>query len=175
MAVMGIDNDELVCENTVPTLSSVAPDFVRSGKLAASLLARRFRKPDLEPVVISFGSTPLERRHSTRKTERVDMRAVRAVEYVRQHACDGITAADVIREMGLKVRTAELRFREVAKRSIRDEIIAVRVARAQELLRDRKMNVNDIYLKCGYRDCRSLRAVFTKATGMSLVKWRARH
>lgn len=175
MAVMGIDNDELVCENTVPTLSSVAPDFVRSGKLAACLLARRFRKPGLEPVVLSFGSTPLERRHSTRKTERVDMRAVRAVEYVRQHACDGISAADVIREMGLKVRTAELRFREVAKRSIRDEIIAVRVARAKELLRNRTMNVNDIYLKCGYRDCRSLRAVFTKATGVSLAQWRAKH
>ncbi len=175
MAVMGIDNDELVCENTIPTLSSVAPDFVRSGKLAASLLARRFSRPNFEPVVLSFGSAPLERRHSTRKTERVDMRAVRAVEYVRQHACDGITAADVIREMGLKVRTAELRFREVAKRSIRDEIIAVRVARAKELLRSRKLNVNDIYLKCGYRDCRSLRAVFTKATGMSLVKWRARN
>ena len=175
MAVMGVDNDELICENTVPTLSSVAPDFVRSGKLAASLLARRFRNPALEPVVLSFGSTPLERRHSTRKTERVDMRAVRAVEYVRQHACDGITAADVIREMGLKVRTAELRFREVAKRSIRDEIIAVRVARAKELLANRKLNVNDIYMKCGYRDCRSLRAVFTKATGMSLAKWRAKH
>ena len=175
MAVMGVDNDELVCENTVPTLSSVAPDFVRSGRLAAGLLARRFRRPDLEPVVLSFGSTPLERRHSTRKTERVDIRAVRAVEYVRQHACDGITAADVIREMGLKVRTAELRFREVAKRSIRDEIIAVRIARAKELLTDRKLNVNDIYLKCGYRDCRSLRAVFTKATGMSLARWRAKH
>ena len=175
MAVMGVDNDELVCENTVPTLSSVAPDFVRSGRLAAGLLARRFRKPDLEPVVLSFGLTPLERRHSTRKTERVDIRAVRAVEYVRQHACDGISAADVVREMGLKVRTAELRFREVAKRSIRDEIIAVRVARAKELLKDRRLNVNDIYFKCGYKDCRSLRAVFTKATGMSLARWRAKH
>ena len=175
MAVMGIDNDELVCENTVPTLSSVAPDFVRSGRLVAGLLARRFRNPGLEPVVLPFGSAPLERRHSTRKIEQMDMRAVLAVEYVRQHACDGITAADVIREMGLKVRTAEMRFREVANRSIRDEIIAVRVARAKELLKDRKLNVNDIYLKCGYRDCRSLRAVFTKATGMSLSQWRARH
>ena len=175
MSVMGIDNDALVCENTVPTLSSVAPDFLRSGKLAAGLLARCFRKSDLEPVVLSFGSAPLERRHLTRRTERVDIRAVRAVEYVRQHACDGISAADVIREMGLKVRTAEVRFREVAKRSIRDEIIAVRVARAKELLKDRRLNVNDIYHKCGYKDCRSLRAVFTKATGMSLVRWRAKH
>ena len=72
------------------------------------------------------------------------MRAVRAVEYVRANACKGITAADVIRQMGMKVRMAEYRFREVAKRSIRDEIIAVRVARAKELLRNSTMSVNDI-------------------------------
>ena len=172
MVVMGIDNDELVCENTSPTLSSVAPAFERSGKLAAGLLARRFRVPALKPIELKFGSLPVERRHSTRKTERVDMRAVRAVEYVRANACKGITAADVIRQMGMKVRMAEYRFREVAKRSIRDEIVAVRVARAKDLLRNSKMSVNDIYLKCGYRDPRSLRAVFTKTTGCSLLQWR---
>ena len=174
MAVMGIDNDELVCENTSPTLSSVAPAFERSGKLAAGLLARRFRVPALKPIELKFGSLPVERRHSTRKTERVDMRAVRAVEYVRANACKGIMAADVVRQMGMKVRMAEYRFREVAKRSIRDEIVAVRVARAKDLLRNSKMSVNDIYLKCGYRDPRSLRAVFTKTTGCSLLQWRNR-
>lgn len=174
IAVMGIDNDELVCENTSPTLSSVSPAFERAGKLAAGLLARRLRVPTLKPVVLEFGSTPLERRHSTRKTERVDMRAERAVEYVRANACKGITAADVIRQMGMKVRMAEYRFREVAKRSIRDEIVAVRVARAKDLLRNSKMSVNDIYLKCGYRDPRSLRAVFTKTTGCSPLQWRNR-
>ena len=174
IAVMGIDNDELVCENTIPTLSSVSPAFERSGKLAAGLLVRRLRVQTLKPVVLEFGSMPLERRHSTRKTERVDMRAVRAVEYVRANACKGITAADVIRQMGMKVRMAEYRFRDVAKRSIRDESIAVRVARATELLLNSKMSVNDIYLKCGYRDPRSLRAVFTKTTGCSPLQWRNR-
>lgn len=172
MAVMGIDNDQLLCENTIPTLSSVAPAFERSGRLAAGLLARRFRQPKLKPVVLEFGSTPLERRHSTRKTERVDMRAVRAVEFVRANACKGIAVAEVVRQMGMKARMAEYAFREAAMRSIRDEIIAVRVARAKELLRNSKISVNEIYLKCGYRDPRSLRAVFKKATGCSLFQWR---
>ena len=64
------------------------------------------------------------------------------------------------------------KLREVAKRSIRDEIVAVRVARAKDLLRNSKMSVNDIYLKCGYSDPRSLRAVFTKMTGCSPLQWR---
>jgi len=175
VAVIGIDNDELMCENTVPTLSSIAPDFEYSGRLAAGLLARQLRNPKMKPIVLEFGSTKLVRRHSTRKTERVDIRAVRAVEYVRTNACNGISAADVVREMGLKVRTAENRFREVAGHSIRDEIVAVRIARAKELLCDSALNVNEIYARCGYGDPRSLRAVFTKATGLTLSQWRARH
>ena len=175
MAVMGIDNDVLVCENTLPTLSSVAPAFGRSGKLAAGLLARRFKCPKLKPVVLTFGSSPVERRHSTRKTERVDLRAVRAVEYVRVHACEGISASDVVREMGMRTRTAEYRFRAVAGRSIRDEIVAVRVAYAQRLLLGSKAGVDSVFSRCGYRDPRSLRYAFTKATGLSPRAWRAKN
>ena len=172
MAVMGIDDDELVCENAMPTLSSVAPDFERSGRLSAGLLARRMARPKLTPVVLEFGSGPLVRRYSTRKTERVDMRVVRAVEYVRENACKGITVADVVRMMGLKTRTAENRFHEVAKRSIRDEIIFVRIEAAKKLLRESKIAVNAVYSRCGYRDERSLRHVFTKVVGMSPLAFR---
>lgn len=37
IAILGVDNDEGICENTVPTLSSIAPDFTEGGYLAASI------------------------------------------------------------------------------------------------------------------------------------------
>ena len=64
---------------------------------------------------------------------------------------------------------------EFPGRSIRDEIIAVRIAKAKKLLADPYIAVNSIYAQCGYRDERSLRWVFTKATGMSPAAWRKRH
>lgn len=175
VAVIGIDDDELVCENAIPTLSSVSPDFEQSGRIAASLLARRLRNPKMRPTVLEFGSTRLVRRLSTRKTEHVDIRAVRALEFVRTNACKGIRVADVVREMGLRTRTAENRFREVARHSIRDEIVAVRIARAKELLCDSKLSVNEIYESCGYGSPRPLRTVFKKETGLTLSQWRVRH
>ncbi len=39
IALVGVDNDELLCENTNPTLSSVRPDFRAAGEKAAELLA----------------------------------------------------------------------------------------------------------------------------------------
>ena len=102
--------------------------------------------------------------------------AFRAVEYVRVHACAGLTAADVVREMGMRTRTAENRFRSVAGHSIRDEIVAVRVARAQKLLLlGSKAGVDSIFARCGYRDPRSLRYAFTEVTGLSPRAWRERN
>ena len=82
---------------------------------------------------------------------------------------------NVVQTMGLTARTAENRFRETTGRSIRDEIIAVRIAKAKKLLADPYIAVNSIYAQCGYRDERSLRWVFTKATGMSPAAWRNHH
>ena len=99
MTVVGIDNDELVCENTRPTLSSVAPAFLRSGRLAAGLLARCVKHRDTKPTIIGFGADPFERRLSTRKTARADIRIAKAMEYIRTNACKGISAIDAIREI----------------------------------------------------------------------------
>lgn len=174
MTVVGIDNDELVCENTRPTLSSVAPAFMRSGKLAAGLLARSIRHAEMKPEVIRFGANPIERRLSSRRTSHADIRVARAMEYIRTNACKGMSALDVVREMGLSARTAENRFRAAAGHSIRDEIISVRIAKAKQLLSKPNVAVNSIYAYCGYRNERSLRHVFTKATGLSPAAWRAR-
>jgi len=175
MTVMGIDNDELICNNTSPSLSSVAPAFERSGRLAAGLLMRRFKDPDMEPTIISFGTDPIERRLSTRKASRTDIRVVHAIEYIRMNACKGISAKDVVREMGLTTRTAENRFRDITGHSIREEIISVRISKAKQFLANPRIAVNSIYAQCGYGNERSLRWVFTKATGMSPAAWRSRN
>ena len=172
LTVRGIDDDTRVCENTIPTLSSVAPAFARAGKLAAGLLARRLRHPETPPVQLTFGSLPIVRRLSTRPLERADRLALRAVEYVRVNACSGITVADVVREMGLRTRTAENRFKAVAGRPIRDEILSVRIARAKQLLAESDKSIETVFEQCGYRDARSLRYVFMKATGLSPLAYR---
>ena len=114
------------------------------------------------------------RRLSTRPLERADRLALRAVEYVRVNACSGITVADVVREMGLRTRTAENRFKAVAGRPIRDEILSVRIARAKQLLAESDKSIETVFAQCGYRDARSLRYVFMKATGLSPRAYRKR-
>lgn len=174
LAVMGIDDDELICENTHPTLSSVAPDFERSGRLAADLLARCIADRGKSPATMLYGASPLMRRRSTRVDAARDPRVVRALELIRRDSCSGATVKDVIAAMGMKPRSAEARFKEVCGHSIKDEIMAVRLARAKRLLSDTDLPISIVCERCGYTDERSLRYLFSKATGLSPADWRAR-
>lgn len=174
LAVMGIDDDELICESTHPTLSSVAPDFERSGRLAAELLARCIADRGKSPATMLYGASPLVRRRSTRVDAARDPRVVRALELIRRDSCSGATVKDVIAAMGMKPRSAEARFKEVCGHSIKDEIMAVRLARAKRLLSDTDLPISIVCERCGYTDERSLRYLFSKATGLSPADWRAR-
>ena len=172
IAVAGIDDDELLCENALPTLSSVAPDFELSGRLAVKLLAKCLGEGGAKPEVVAYDCAPFVRRQSTRTVTVYDPRVVKALEYIRLNACTGASVAEAVKAMGLKARTGENRFLVACGHSIRDEILAVRVREAKRLLSDTDMPVSLVAEKCGYGNERSLRYVFAKATGVSPIEWR---
>ena len=172
LAVVGIDNNYLVCENTQPTLTSVTPDFERSGRMAVDLLARFISEKGAHPVVETYGSPVLMRRRSTRLVTSKDPRIVRAIEFIRRNACGNATVASVVEVMGMKIRSAESLFKQVCGCSIRDEIMSVRLAQAKRLLSDTDLSIMRICERCGYADERSLRYMFVKATGVSPRDWR---
>ena len=66
IAVVGVDDDEMICENAEPTLSSVRPDFEGGGFLAAELLDKVMKRPNRRPERLKYGSKKIVRRNSTR-------------------------------------------------------------------------------------------------------------
>lgn len=175
IAVVGIDNDALICEHAQPTLTSVVPDFERSGYLAAKLLDRRLRNPGASPSLVRFGAEHVVRRNSTTRFRRHDAAVLDAVAFIRANGCaPQTTPAAVCARIGGSRRQAECRFRARVGHSIGDEILAVRIARAKGLLLKRFIPIDSLFAECGYRDDSSLRRAFKKATGLSLRAWRNR-
>lgn len=172
LAVLGIDNDELRCENTEPTLSSILPDFERSGEFAVRLLARRLSDPASPHRTESYGIKSVVRRQSTHILRTDDPCVARGVERIRLGLADGVRVTDVARAMGLGLRTAQKRFLAAAGRSIDDEIRARRLARARELLATTDDSVADIAQACGYADERALRYLFLRQVGTSPTQFR---
>lgn len=172
--LLGVDNDEEICEHARPTLSSLCPDFEQAGYLAAELLAARLANPRLRPQVRTFSILGVVHRQSTHVYKRRDARVMRAVEYVRQKACTGIRVADVAQAMSCSLRLAQLRYREVTGQTIKQAIDETRIERAKALLRTRGETGGQIAARCGFADESTLRKAFRRSVGMSMRDWKTR-
>ena len=172
VAVVGIDNDPLICENTTPTLTSVAPDFKRSGWLAAEMLDERMRGAVAEDEIRTFSAMHVIHRGSTRMLKRKDDAIRKALEFIREKASDGIAPRDVVKQIGGSRRQAEYRFKAFAGKSIGEELLAVRLEMVKKLLSDSSLPIGTLAARCGYSDDSLLRRAFKSATGMSLSQYR---
>ncbi len=172
VAVVGVDDDELICENAVPTLSSIPIDFKRAGRMAADLLAEAMADPGLKPKHVEYGPLSVTRRQSTRIVNSNDWRIVRAVERIRRDACAGLRAAEVVAETGLSRRLVERRFLAATGRTILEEIAEVRFAHACQLLRDPTLPVGLVGEQCGWESDSYFKRFFKSRTGLSPRQWR---
>ena len=176
LAVVGIDNDVFRCENTIPPLASVPPDFARSGRLAVDLALAMIAQPDGRHQPVDYDSGELVRRSSLRTFRTHDGASARALDYIHAHATDPeLDTPAIARIMGLPIRTAQLRFSRHTGHSIFDEIEERRFLAVCALLRKPTEKIGELHLKCGYGCSRALRNAFLKRTGMTPSAWRTDH
>lgn len=164
IALVGVDNDELLCENTNPTLSSVMPDFRLAGEKAAALLARMIASPRIRPAAETFGPLRLVRRASTSRAKRIDREVLAALDLIRREACAGLKARDVAACFSCTRRMAEIRFRAATGQSPLEAIREIRRARAEELLADPTRDRTAIANLCGYSSANALMNFLRGAT-----------
>ena len=173
LSVLGIGNDEPICEMAVPALSSVDVDFEREGYVAARELQAmmlRHRPPARREILCGVKEVAFRASTSAMKTPEALVQ--RAKEIIDRHALDGITAADVVARLHVSRSLADLRFREVTGTSILEAILARRLGEVKRLLRDTDLRISEIAARCGYRDANYLKNLFRKRTGMSMREWR---
>ena len=121
-----------------------------------------------------FGPLGVIRRASMRTFKRASARILKAVEHIRDHACEGLKARDVLEIIGGSRRLAELRFREATGHSILEEIHRARFERLFVYLSQPGKKIDFAAAACGYRSVESLRRLFRQRTGLTMGEWRER-
>jgi LacI family transcriptional regulator len=172
IAIVGVDDNESLCENTVPTLSSVRPDFQQGGRFAARILARMMRGGRSAHRETVFGVSGIVKRGSTRVFKRRDAEVSAALERI--WAPDGVSLSpkDVLAGFSCSRRNAEIRFRQATGKSVLEEIVAARMSRAKTLLEGTTLPIPEIAAQCGYRYSTNFRDAFRAATGLNPLAWR---
>ena len=177
-AVLGINNDTLICENCHPRLSSIQPDFEQEGYLAAETLTKMMSPRAAQdtrhqaPGTFLVGVRSVIRRESTAELSQSGKLVQKAVAYIRRHALAGIGVPDVVAHLKVSRRLADLRFRELQHTSIGEEITHVRLAEVQRLLRTTKEPIDAIAAKCGYENPNYLKNLFRKRFSMTMRDFR---
>lgn len=174
IAVLGCDNDELLCENTLPALSSVEPDFASCGYRAAELLDRFMSKKVRKPQQLFYGVKRIVERESTLfHASTDDVRICRGIEFIRLNAARRIGVCDVVKHMHVSRRMAEILFRKQRGRSINSEIQLVRIDRLKRLLLETDKPITALCEQCGYRNEPHVKNLFKRMVGQTMSQFRA--
>jgi LacI family transcriptional regulator len=175
VAVIGVDNDEMICELTTPPLSSIEQGSRQIGYQAAVALDRLMagRSPPAQNPVI--GPEALIARQSTDVLTCDDPDLTWAIRFVRDHACDPICVEDVLRRVPVSRSTLEKRFRTSLGRTVHGEIQRVQVQQAQQLLAHSTLLIKQIATRCGFKYVPYLTRVFGQHVGISPIEYRRRH
>lgn len=172
IAVLGVDNDEQLCESTYPALSSILPDFRHAGELAAALLDRTLRGEDTSAETILYGPLCVVTRESTRFMK-VNLSGVsRANEFIRRNSCAGIKVADVVKAVAMPRRTLETHFFRSTGHTILDEILRTKLDKVREILSTTTRPIGLIASSCGFNSDIHLKNLFKKRFGMSMRDYR---
>lgn len=173
VAVIGVDNDELLCNLSDPPMSSVMPNVHRTGYRAAELLDRlmageksRSEAHFIEPLGIAT-------RQSTDVLAIEDANLVRAIRFIRERACTGISVKDVLRAAPQSRRILESRFKKLLGRTPHEEILRVQLDRAKMLLAETKLSMSQIAERSGFTHVEYFSAVFKREVGSPPSRYRA--
>ena len=180
LAVIGVDDNKLICENAVPRLSSVRPDFEQEGYLAAQALSKMMLAADRSqltaelksPTTIPVGVLGVVTRDSSAVVASANQLVRRALAYIKAHAADGISVDDVVRHTKVSRRLLYLRFAEETDLTIRGAIEAERLEAVTRLLKTTRLTTEEIAARCGFGNPNVLRNLFRRRYGTSMTAFR---
>ncbi len=175
VAVLGVNNDLVICETSQPPLSSVALDHVRAGFKTAELLDRLMRRSAKGPHHLTYPPSGVVTRDSTRRIQVNDRLVIGALEFIRINRGFDIRVGDVANRLNVTGRWLEKRFQETLGHSVLDELQRVRMESVASLVAGTQASFKAIARTCGQRSASHLSVIFRERFGMSMTAYRTKH
>lgn len=172
VAVVGVDNDELLCALSDPPLSSVIPNAHKTGYDAAALLDRMMHGERFPPDSHFIPPLGVAARQSSDVLAIEDRQTVAAVRYIRAHAAEGIAAKDVLKLAPGSRRQFEAKFKKLIGRTPHEEVTRVRINRVKELLSGTDLTLEAIAERTGFKHAEYLSVAFKREAGISPGRFR---
>jgi LacI family transcriptional regulator len=174
VAIVGVNNDDLLCESAWPPLSSVEVDYSRMGYLAAKILDQLLAGKSLkrEQRYVLLPPLGVVQRQSTDILAVNNPDVAEAIRYIREHACTPCSVPDVLNHVPVGRRWLERQFAGTLGRTPHDEIIRVRIDAAQRLLMQPEISLDEIASRCGFSAYQNFIRTFRQVTTLTPAAYR---
>ena len=174
VGILGVNNDPLLCENAEPKLSSIQPDFIGEGRLAAEILETMMSGGaiDSRKRVRLIGIRSVVHRGSTVPQSEAGRFVQKVLAYISREATKGIGVEDVARRFKVSRSLLELRFRELQGESVYEAMLRVRLEEVKRRLRNTNDPISAITVACGWENPTPPKILFKRRFGISMRDYR---
>lgn len=172
LAVLGVDNDELLATLTTPPLSSILPDAQGAGHLAAQILDSMMRENTSDRETHLLAPLRVVQRQSSDILAVADVAVAQALRMIRRDPDSPPPIAEICRTVGLSRRALDARFKAALGRTVHDEITRVRLARVAHLLLNTNWTLDRIAEHAGFPHAEYLSTSFRRRYGTSPGRYR---
>ena len=175
MAILGVNNDEVLCQLANPTLSSIDEGATAVGFRAAELLAGLMAGEAVPKRRILLPHAGLRQRSSTNVLATGNNQLAAALRFIQEHEGDPIYVPDVLKATTLSRRSLEILFKKGVGHGISKEIRLAHVRLAERLLRETTLPILNIAQQSGFTSIHSFETAFQGVKHCSPSQYRRKH
>ena len=173
VAVLGGDDDELLCDICTPPLSAIVTPAEQAGHEAARILHAMMEGEPAPEEEVLLAADEVHTRQSTDTLAIEDQDVSKVVRYIRENIQDSsLQVTDLADLVGISRRALERRFHQVLGYGPAHEIQATRNQLVKKLLRETDMSITDLASRAGYASHEYMIRAFKKETGKTPLKYR---
>ncbi len=172
VSLLGVDNDDLICNLSDPPISSIVLDVEKGGFEAGRLIHQLIKKEKTDPFNIIINPTRIELRQSTELYNIEDDYIEKVVKHIVKRFNKEISIDDLSEIVPLSRRNLEIRFKNEMGTSIYQFILELRIDHFSNLLLTTDRSLFDLALESGFNDCKNISRIFKKFKGATPVEFR---
>ncbi|MFA7492009.1 MAG: DNA-binding transcriptional regulator [Proteiniphilum sp.] len=172
LSLIGVDNDELICSLSHPSISSIITNDEQGGYDTARMLHYQIMNKKNIPFSINIESIRIEHRKSTEKYNISDEYILKTVNYIEQNVTTILTVEKLMEIVPLSRRSLEIKFRDAMEVSLYQFILDRKMDCICDLLLKTDKDLLDIAIESGFSDVRNVYRLFKKNKGYTPIEFR---
>jgi len=172
ISLLGVDNDELLCNLSDPPISSIVLDVDKGGYEVGRLIDQMLNEKREGPSDIIIRANRFELRQSTEKYNVSNEYIAKIVHYIEDHYTEEISIDDLTQLVPLSRRNLEIKFKDEMGTSIYQFILLCRIEYFANLLLTTDLPLFDLALQSGFNDCKNISRIFKKIKGNTPIEYR---